>query len=172
MKNFVKGMNKDGDGFKFLKSKYPRISDGKIKEGIFVGPQIRQLIKDEEFNSTLSSAEFAAWDAFKVLTRDFLGNHRADNYAQLVDNLLVAYRQLGCNMTLKIHVLHSHLDFFPSNLGDVSDEHGERFYQEIATMESRYQGKWTPSMLADFCWTLKREAPTCYKRKAHTKHFQ
>jgi len=28
-------------------------------------------------------------------------------------------------MSLKIHFLHSHLDFFPSNLGDFSDEHGE-----------------------------------------------
>ena len=32
-------------------------------------------------------------------------------------------------MSLKIHFLHSHLDFFPENLGDVSDEHGERFHQ-------------------------------------------
>ena len=34
---------------------------------------------------------------------------------------------MGCNMSLKVHVLHSHLDFFWENLGDVSDEHGERF---------------------------------------------
>ncbi|UYV73934.1 hypothetical protein LAZ67_11001501 [Cordylochernes scorpioides] len=26
-------------------------------------------------------------------------------------------------MSLKIHFLHSHLDFFPDNLGAVSDEH-------------------------------------------------
>ena len=31
-------------------------------------------------------------------------------------------------MSLKIHILHSYLDFFPSNMGDISDEHGERFY--------------------------------------------
>lgn len=40
----------------------------------------------------------------------------------------------GLNMSLKIHFLHSHLDFFPENLGDVSDEHGERFHQEIKTI--------------------------------------
>jgi hypothetical protein len=45
-----------------------------------------------------------------------------------------------------------------------SDEHGERFHQDIATMEERYQGRWKPSELADYCWTLIREAPDDYKR--------
>jgi len=34
-------------------------------------------------------------------------------------------------MSLKIHFLKSHLDFFPENLGEVRDEHGERFRQDI-----------------------------------------
>ncbi|UYV84991.1 hypothetical protein LAZ67_X004186 [Cordylochernes scorpioides] len=42
-------------------------------------------------------------------------------------------------MSLKIHFLHSPLDFFPDNLGAVSDEHGERFHQDISSMEKRYQ---------------------------------
>ncbi|KAF2350797.1 Reverse transcriptase domain [Trinorchestia longiramus] len=42
-------------------------------------------------------------------------------------------------MSLKVHFLHSHLDFFPENLGGVSDKHGERFHQEIAAIEKRYQ---------------------------------
>ena len=53
-------------------------------------------------------------------------------------------------MPLKIHFLHSYLDFFPKNHGAVSDEHGERFHQEISIIERRYQGKWNPRMLADF----------------------
>ena len=43
-------------------------------------------------------------------------------------------------MSLKIH-LESHLDFFPDNLGEVSDEHVERFHQDFMAMEMRYQGK-------------------------------
>jgi hypothetical protein len=62
-------------------------------------------------------------------------------------------------MSLKIHVLQSHLDFFPNNCGMFSDEHGERFCQEIPTMEKRDQGKWSTSMLADYCWTLAIHAP-------------
>jgi len=41
--------------------------------------------------------------------------------------------------------------FFPENLGEVSDENGERFHQDIMAMEKQYQGKWTSSMLADYC---------------------
>jgi hypothetical protein len=33
-------------------------------------------------------------------------------------------------MSLKIDFLHSHLDFFPENLGSTSDEQGERFHHD------------------------------------------
>jgi hypothetical protein len=38
-------------------------------------------------------------------------------------------------------MIHSHFDFFPDNYGMVSNEHGERFHPEIATMKERYQGE-------------------------------
>jgi len=60
-------------------------------------------------------------------------------------------------MSLNIHCLHSHLDFFPPNLGTVCvDEHGERFRQDIPTMEKRYAGTSSQNMLAD-CWNLIEE---------------
>jgi hypothetical protein len=40
-------------------------------------------------------------------------------------------------MGLKIHSLESHLNFFPENFGEVSDEHGERFHQDMVAMEKR-----------------------------------
>ncbi|GBM81913.1 hypothetical protein AVEN_138580-1 [Araneus ventricosus] len=57
---------------------------------------------------------------------------------------------MGCNMSLKIHFLHSHLEFYPENLGSVSDKHGEQFHQDISNMGARYRGKWNPKMLADY----------------------
>jgi hypothetical protein len=39
IKNFVKAMDRNGDGFLYLKEKFPKTSEPKIKEGIFVGPQ-------------------------------------------------------------------------------------------------------------------------------------
>jgi len=34
---------------------------------------------------------------------------------------------MGCNVILKTHFLESHLDFFPENLGEVSDEQVKDF---------------------------------------------
>lgn len=166
----MKALNKDGPAFKYLRSKFPRISDAKIKEGIFIGPQIREILKDQNFDSVLQGFEKEAWKSFRAVVHGFLGNKRNENYVELVNNLLQKYQQLGCNMSLKIHFLHSHLDFFPSNCGDVSDEHGERFHQDISTMEKRYQGRWDASMLADYCWNLKRDTHNSdYKRQTKKK---
>lgn len=172
MKNFVKAMNKDGKGFKYLTEKFSYVSDAKINEGIFVGPQIRELVKDSHFDELLDDVELGAWTALKAVIENFLGNNVALNYVELVQNMLDAFHHMKCNMSLKVHFLHSHLDFFPPNLGDVSDEHGERFHQDIATMEKRYQGRWTPAMLADYCWSMIRDATDIsYKRKSRAKHF-
>jgi len=62
-------------------------------------------------------------------------------------------------MSLKIHFLHSHLNFFPEKCGAVNDEPRERFHQDISSMEKRYQGKWNWAMLADYCWALARGCP-------------
>ena len=66
-------------------------------------------------------------------------------------------------MFLEIHFQHSHLDFFPPNLGAVNDKQGERFHQNIATTKKRYRGKSTVNMLADYYWMI---IHSTYKRKA------
>jgi hypothetical protein len=117
------------------------LSETTIKEGIFFGPQIREFTKGKTFDSVLNEVELAAWASFKNICSNFLLNNKADNYQEIVERLLQSYEAMGCKMSLKIHFLHSHLDFFPQNLGAVSDAHGERFHQDIAVMEKRYQGK-------------------------------
>jgi hypothetical protein len=54
IKHFIKAMDKNGSGFLYLKEKFPKIRDAKIKEGIFVGPQIRQKMKDNSFEQKLN----------------------------------------------------------------------------------------------------------------------
>jgi hypothetical protein len=44
-------------------------------------------------------------------------------------------------MSITVHFLHSHLDFFRENLGAVSEEQGKMFHQDIQMMEKRYEGK-------------------------------
>ena len=70
--------------------------------------------------------------------------------------MLNNYRDIGANMSIKVHFLHSHLDRFPENCGDVSGEQGECFHQDIKEMEERYQGRWDTTMMSDYCWSLKR----------------
>ena len=81
--------------------------------------------------------EKQAWLSFKSVVNGFLGNNKASNYEEIVSDLLKNYEALGCNMSIKLHFLHSHLDKFPENLGAVSDEQGERFHQDLKTMEER-----------------------------------
>ncbi|UYV66209.1 hypothetical protein LAZ67_4000761 [Cordylochernes scorpioides] len=123
MKNFVKAMDRNASGFAYLKQKFSSISEAKIKEGIFVGPQIRELQQDGNFQNSLNEFEAAAWNSFRNVCKNFLGSVKVENYRDIVNDLLLSYKALGCNMSLKIHFLHSHLDFFPDNLGAVGDEH-------------------------------------------------
>jgi len=148
------------------------VSDAKIKEGILIGPQIRELMQDKQFDKDLNETERNAWLSFRRICKDFLGNHKAANYQDVLQDLLTLYKAMGSNMSLKIHFLESHLDFFPENLGEVSDKQGERFQLDILAIEKRYQGKWTSSMLADYCWTLKRDVPEAnYQQKSYTSTF-
>jgi hypothetical protein len=55
--------------------------------------------------------------------------------------MLDKFKELGCNMSFKVHFLDSHLDNFPANLGAVSEEQAERFHQDIKEMERRCQGR-------------------------------
>ena len=51
MKNFVKGTDKTGRGFENVSNKFPNVSDAKIKEGLFIGPQIRELMQDSSMKT-------------------------------------------------------------------------------------------------------------------------
>ena len=83
------------------------------------------------------------------MSKNFLENVRAENYKELVEDMLMQYQKLGCNMSLKTHFLHSHLDFFSDNCGMVSDEHHQNMMNvfgiisQLWPMEQRYNGKWS-----------------------------
>ena len=46
IKNFVMAMDQNRAGLMYLKNKFTGISDAKIKEGVFGGPQERELMQD------------------------------------------------------------------------------------------------------------------------------
>ncbi|KRZ79014.1 hypothetical protein T10_10164 [Trichinella papuae] len=120
----VNALAKNGTCFQYHCTQFPLLSDAKLKEGIFVGPDIQKLIKDKMFSSTMTQVEEEAWVAFTNV-----------------------------------------------NLGDVSEEQGERFHQDIKQMEQRYQGRWNVAMIADYCWCLKRETKQNQKRRSTRRSF-
>jgi len=77
---------------------------------------------------------------------------------------------LGCNTSIKLHYLKSHLDKFPDNLGDVSEEQSERFHQDFQIKEDRYQGWNDTHMIADYCWSLKLVCRSKSHERKSLKH--
>ena len=157
MKQFVKALEKDGNCFKYICMKFAGLIIEKLKAGIFDGPQIQKLINDTNFCNFMNPAELSVRTAFTNEVKFFLGKTKAFNYKKLVEILLKILHQLGPYMSIKLHFLHSHLACFPKNLGDVSDQQGEHYHQDISDMEVRYLGRWDATMLADYCWSIKRD---------------
>ena len=137
MKQFVKALDKDGDCFKYLCVKCPAITKEKLKASVIDGPQIRRLVNNPAFMSSMQSAELGEWNVFPVKVTKFLGNTKTEYYKLLVSNLLQVLRMLGCNGSVKVHLLHIHVDYFPDNFGAVRQERRERFHQDIKTMQKR-----------------------------------
>ena len=95
MKSFATAINQDGAAFKYGCNKFPVSSQAKLKEGIFVGPQINKLLKDEDFGHTLSGTENVAWNAFRDVAHNFLGNTKAPNCIELVEHMIDSYKIWG-----------------------------------------------------------------------------
>ena len=69
----------------------PNVGDAKIKDGIFIGPQIMELMQDKQFDEDLNETERNAWLSFKRICKD-LGNHKVANYQDVVQELLTSYK--------------------------------------------------------------------------------
>ena len=102
------------EGFACVRQKFPQINEAKTKEGIFVGPQITQLFTDQYFDTILNSTERRACRVFENVCRNFLGNEKrgGGNQSKIVQELISSYSAVGCNVSLKLHFLSSHWDFF------------------------------------------------------------
>ena len=118
------------------------MSAEKVKEGVFVGPQIRKLTKDMQFLSIMTNVEKKAWLSFAKVVSKFFGSTEDSDYKTIVENMFACFEALGYHLSLKVHFLHAHLYYFPQNLCDMSEEHCELFHQQdIKSMETLYQGR-------------------------------
>ena len=48
-----------------------------------------------------------------------------------MEELLLSLQEVHRSMSIESHYLHSRLSEFLNNLGDVNEEQGERFHQDI-----------------------------------------
>ena len=120
----------------------------------------------------MTVVESAAWCSYVSMVKEFLGKTKADCYQDIVKQMLTNFQALGTRMSIKIQYLFSHLGRLPENLGEVSEEQGERFHQVIKNMEMRYQGQWYSHMMSDYCWSLMRDSTQQnYKWKSYKRAF-
>jgi hypothetical protein len=82
----------------------------------------------------MNVVERNAWTAFKNVIEKLLGNHKDKDCENIKRIMFKNVHILGCNMSLKVLFLFSHLNIFLTNLGAVSEEQGERFDQDIKQM--------------------------------------
>jgi hypothetical protein len=66
-----------------------------MNKGIFIGPQIKQLFKDQDFSTKLNSTERISWNAFENICRNFLGSEKVENCSAIVQELISSYSALG-----------------------------------------------------------------------------
>ena len=67
----------------------------KLKEGIFVRLQIREVLKDTDFEELLNLKELRAWEAFKSVCSGFLGNTHVPDYQACIETSLKSYKDMG-----------------------------------------------------------------------------
>ena len=103
MKQVVYALDKDGNCFNYITKTFLGLDMEKLKAGIFNGPQICILIKDESFTGHMTAVQKAAWCSYVTVIKKFLGNKKAGNPGQLVNDMLKNLQALGARMSIKVH---------------------------------------------------------------------
>ncbi|XP_076351321.1 uncharacterized protein LOC143247336 [Tachypleus tridentatus] len=57
MKQFFTALDKESAAFKYLRDFFPKLSEEKVKGGVFVGPQTKKILECTEFPKKLSRKE-------------------------------------------------------------------------------------------------------------------
>lgn len=86
----------------------------------------------------------AAWNCYQLLSNYYprvpREQNRNENYRQLFADLLHNFQRVSVKMSLKIHFMQPHLDFFSENFGNMSAEHGEPRHQDFKQNYKGYHG--------------------------------
>jgi hypothetical protein len=84
-----------------VREKLAKIIEAKMKEKIFIAPspQIKRLFEDEDLSTKLNATERKAWEAFGKVCRNFLCNEKAENYSEILQELIhhTVLRDVTCH---------------------------------------------------------------------------
>ena len=82
-----------------MREKFPKLSDGELNEGIFIGPKIRVIINDYLSEQLLAETEKSVSLTFRGVCVNLIGNVKEENYREVVEDLLNAHQTMGCDMS-------------------------------------------------------------------------
>jgi hypothetical protein len=54
-------------------------------------------LKIKDFSKKLNSTNRRAWKAFENVCRNFLGTEKAENYIEIVQEIILTYSSTGCH---------------------------------------------------------------------------
>ena len=100
------------------------------------------------------SGKNTAWKSFRKFPTNFFGKSQDRNVSWYGGCPCKILQVWGAVWPQRWTFLDFRLYFFPANPSVVSD-----FSKGVSVMEQRYQGRYSPSMLADYCWTVRRDLP-------------
>ena len=69
MKQFVKALDKEGACSEYICKRFPGVNTEKLKNGIFNSPDIRKLMKDHNFITSMNELESKTWRSFVAVTK-------------------------------------------------------------------------------------------------------
>lgn len=113
VKQLVKTMDTNKPAFIYLRTKFLRLSEEKIKKKIFMGPQIRDIFKNLKFENLLNYDEKQVWGSVCQVCTNFVGIIRSEYYEDLVNDMLALCQKL-------LYFLDSHADLSPANCGKLA----------------------------------------------------
>ena len=126
------------------------------------------MIKSETVENTMSFKKKEAWQSFRGAVEGFLSNKKDPNFQKLVARLIRNFSKLGKSNIFEAAISLFTPGFFQNNLGDFSEENGERFHQDIESIKRKYQGRWDSAMMGDNVGCFIRRDTSVHKRKARS----
>ncbi|GBP20756.1 hypothetical protein EVAR_14482_1 [Eumeta japonica] len=151
MKQFVKKLDETLEASGYLKNFFTKLSEAKVRTGVFAGKPIRQIFVNEKFSTLLNLTQKASGNSFKAVVSGFLGNNEAKYYKKLVEDMPKKFKATSkaqcCRMSLKVHTLRARLDKYKNNMGAYAEKQGERFTDGHYELEQLRQSQYNENMI-------------------------